>query len=150
MGRPPQRRVLDTRRFDPYATTSGDLAAHCTPAYPGRVGRGEILLFTYGTLQQPEVQLDTFGRVIDGEPDVLSGYTIDYVDIDDPRVVEVSGRRNHPILRATGSALDKVVGRALALTQDELDAADEYEVDHYHRERVTLDSGRSAWVYIAG
>jgi hypothetical protein len=110
----------------------------------------EVVLFTYGTLQQPEVQLDTFGRLIDGEPDVLPGYTIDYVDIDDARVVELSGSASHPILRATGSPRDKVVGRALYVTADELDAADEYEVDHYRRVQVRLGSGRAAWVYVAG
>lgn len=107
-------------------------------------------MFTYGTLQQPEVQLDTFGRVIDGDPDVLPGFTIDYVDIDDPHVVALSGTSTHPILRATGNALDKVVGLTLRLTPDELDAADEYEVDHYRRVEVTLGSGARAWVYVAG
>jgi hypothetical protein len=49
------------------------------------------LLFTYGTLQHAEVQLDTFGRLVAGEPDVLPGYTIDYVEIEDQRVVDLSG-----------------------------------------------------------
>ena len=41
------------------------------------------ILFTYGTLQQPEVQLDTFGRLVAGEDDSLPGDTVDYVEIDD-------------------------------------------------------------------
>jgi hypothetical protein len=105
-------------------------------------------LFTYGTLQRPEVQLDTFGRLIEGEDDVLPGYTLDYADIDDPRVVELSGSAVHPVLRATGSDLDKVVGVVLWITEDELDAADEYEVALYRRAAVTLASGRTAWVYV--
>ncbi|MFT4220643.1 MAG: gamma-glutamylcyclotransferase family protein [Microbacterium sp.] len=107
-----------------------------------------VLLFSYGTLRLPHVQLETFGRVVDGEADVLPGYTVDYVDIDDPRVVSVSGHTVHPILRATGNASDKVVGAALALTEEELDAADEYEVPAYRRVGVTLASGRFAWVYV--
>lgn len=106
------------------------------------------LLFTYGTLQYAEVQLDTFGRLIAGEPDVLPGYTIDYVEIEDQRVVDLSGASVHPVLRETGSPLDKVVGRVLHLTADEVDAADEYEVSLYRRVRVTLGSGRIAWVYV--
>ena len=106
------------------------------------------LLFTYGTLQYAEVQLDTFGRLIAGEPDVLPGYIIDYVEIEDQRVVDLSGASVHPVLRETGSPLDKVVGRVLHLTADEVDAADEYEVSLYRRVRVTLGSGRTAWVYV--
>lgn len=106
------------------------------------------LLFTYGTLQYAEVQLDTFGRLIAGEPDVLPGYTIDYAEIEDQRVVDLSGVSVHPVLRETGSPLDKVVGRVLHLTADEVDAADEYEVSLYRRVRVTLGSGRTAWVYV--
>ncbi len=101
------------------------------------------LLFSYGTLQHPEVQLDTFGRLIEGAPDVLPGYTVDYAEIDDHRVVDLSGLATHPIVRATGNPRDKVVGVALLVTEDELDAADEYEVSLYRRISVTLASGRS-------
>lgn len=108
----------------------------------------EQLLFSYGTLQYAEVQLDTFGRLLAGEPDTLPGYTIDYVEIVDPRVVDVSGLSMHPAVRATGNPLDKVVGRVLHVSVAELDAADTYEVPLYRRIRVTLASGREAWVYV--
>ena len=107
------------------------------------------LLFSYGTLQNPDVQLDTFGRLIDSEDDSLPGYTVDYAEIEDPRVVDVSGASVHPVVRATGTPLDKVVGKALWVTDDELDAADEYEVSLYRRVAVVLSSGRDAWVYVA-
>lgn len=107
------------------------------------------LLFSYGTLQKPEVQLDTFGRLLDAEDDVLPGYTVDYAEIEDPRIVEVSRLTVHPIVRATGNARDKVVGKTFHLAADELEAADEYEVDLYRRESVTLASGRTAWVYVS-
>jgi gamma-glutamylcyclotransferase (GGCT)/AIG2-like uncharacterized protein YtfP len=106
-------------------------------------------LFTYGTLQFPEVQRDIFGRLLEGEEDVLAGYTVDYVEIEDLRVVEVSGADVHPVLRETGDARDKVVGMVVWLSADELDAADEYEVALYRRALVTLASGRAAWVYVA-
>ena len=34
-------------------------------------------LFTYGTLQLEEVQLATFGRVLEGRPDALVGYRLE-------------------------------------------------------------------------
>lgn len=107
------------------------------------------LLFTYGTLQQADVQLDTFGRLFDGEDDALPGYTVDYAEIEDTRVVDLSGLSVHPIVRETGNPLDKIVGKAVQVTADELDAADEYEVALYRRISVVLASGRSAWVYVA-
>lgn len=110
--------------------------------------QGDQALFTYGTLQSPAVQQDTFGRLVTGEEDVLPGYRIDYVEIDDPRVVALSATAVHPILRETGDARDKVVGMVLWLSEAELEAADEYEVALYRRARVTLGSGRDAWVYV--
>jgi hypothetical protein len=107
------------------------------------------LLFSYGTLQNPQVQLDTFGRLLDAEDDVLPGYTVDYAEIEDQRVVDLSQQSVHPIVRATGNPLDKVVGKTLRVTADELDAADEYEVALYRRVSVVLASGRRAWVYVS-
>ncbi|MFB7893557.1 gamma-glutamylcyclotransferase family protein [Microbacterium sp. NPDC056044] len=106
-------------------------------------------LFSYGTLQNADVQLDTFGRLVEGEPDALPGYTVDYAEIPDTRVVDLSGLSVHPVVRETGNPLDKVVGRTLLLSEDELDAADEYEAALYRRCAVVLASGRSAWVYVA-
>lgn len=107
------------------------------------------LLFSYGTLQHAEVQLDMFGRLVATEPDVLPGYTVDYVEIADPRVVDLSGLSAHPIVRATGNPLDKVTGVALWVSEAELDAADEYEVTLYRRVAAVLGSGRTAWVYVS-
>lgn len=117
----------------------------------GRVsdGSGLELLFTYGTLQLPDVQLDTFGRLVGGDADTLPGYRLEWTDIDDERVAQLSGLDKHPILRQTGDAHDRVFGRVLTLTAEELDAADEYEVSLYRRASVSLASGLRAWVYVA-
>ena len=119
--------------------------------YPDRVAPDQPaeFLFSYGTLQHPEVQLDTFGRLIEAEDDVLAGYTTDYAEIEDHRIVDLSGAAVHPIVRATGNPLDKVVGKVLRVTEDELEASDEYEVSLYVRVSVTLASGRTAWVYVS-
>lgn len=110
--------------------------------------QADVLLFVYGTLRLPQVQLDTFGRVIDGNDEVLLGYTLDYLDVIDPHVPELSGRSTHPVLRATGNRLDKVFGRVLLVTDEEVDAADEYAAHSHHRARVLLTGDREAWVYI--
>ena len=49
-------------------------------------------LFSYGTLQQPEVQLATFGRLLDSRPDQLPGYCLAMLAIDDAQVVATSGK----------------------------------------------------------
>jgi len=106
-------------------------------------------LFTYGTLQLPEVQLDTFGRRVDGEEDALSGFRLEWTDVADERVAQLSGQHTHPILRRTDDPRDRVFGRVLHLSPQELDAADEYEVSLYRRTSVVLVSGAHAWVYVA-
>ena len=128
---------------------SGSIEA--AEGYPDAVSADEPThyLFSYGTLQNADVQLDTFGRLVESEPDALPGYTVDYAEIEDTRVVDLSGLTVHPIVRETGNPLDKVVGKAPLVTEDELDAADEYEVALYRRCAVVLASGRSAWVYVA-
>jgi gamma-glutamylcyclotransferase (GGCT)/AIG2-like uncharacterized protein YtfP len=109
----------------------------------------EQALFSYGTLQHAEVQLDTFGRLQEGRDDALPGYRVDHAEIDDARVVSLSGAAVHPIIRETGDPLDKVVGKVLWVSDEELDAADEYEVALYRRVSVTLASGLTAWVYVS-
>ena len=105
-------------------------------------------LFSYGTLQRPEVQLGTFGRRLDGRPDALVGYVLAPLAISDPGVVALSGAAVHSIARATGREEDRVEGVVFLLTAAELAAADSYEVDAYARAATVLASGRTAFVYI--
>ncbi|PHV17907.1 UDP-N-acetylmuramate--alanine ligase [Janthinobacterium sp. BJB1] len=104
-------------------------------------------LFSYGTLQQPEVQLATFGRLLDSRPDRLPGYRLGLLAIDDAQVVATSGKTHHPIA-TRGAATDGVPGAVLAVSPGELLQADGYEVADYRRERVTLASGMQAWAYV--
>lgn len=106
------------------------------------------LLFSYGTLQFKQVQIRTFGRELIGRDDVLSGYCLDSVKIEDPDVVDASGKSVHPIIRYTGAESDRVNGRILSLTDQELKHADAYEVDAYKRIHVTLVSGKTAWAFV--
>jgi hypothetical protein len=105
-------------------------------------------LFSYGTLQRPEVQLVTFGRELDGHRDAIAGFDLDYVTITDPHVVATSGSDRHPILRPSERADAHVDGMVFAISAAELAAADGYEVDDYRRISVPLRSGATAWVYV--
>ena len=106
------------------------------------------LLFSYGTLRQPDVQLATFGRELDGYVDAIIGYDLDYVTITDPHVIATSGSDRHPILRPTSRPDAHVDGTVFTISDAELAAADEYEVDDYRRISVPLRSGPRAWVYV--
>ena len=106
------------------------------------------LLFSYGTLRQPEVQRATFGREIDGRPDAIVGYHLEYVIITDPHVIATSGSDRHPILKPTDRADAAVEGMVFEISEADLAAADEYEVDDYRRITVPLRSGGDAWVYV--
>jgi len=106
------------------------------------------LLFSYGTLRDPAVQLANFGRRLAGREDAVLGFRLSEVEITDPHVLELSGLTHHPILVATGDPADSVAGAVLSLTDDDLLRADEYEVDDYHRVEAPLASGGTAWVYV--
>ena len=106
------------------------------------------LLFSYGTLQQREVQLATFGRELCGSADQLVGFRQSMVKIEDPEVVKTSGKSHHPIVKQTGVVEDRVAGTVFEVTDDELANADKYEVSNYKRVSAPLASGRTAWVYV--
>lgn len=106
------------------------------------------LLFSYGTLQQSEVQQATYGRLLEGTPDVLAGYRLEPLAITDPEVVRISGKAVHTIACFTGDPSDRIPGIAFEITADELAATDAYEVDAYARAQVTLESCRRAFCYV--
>ena len=109
------------------------------------------ILFSYGTLQQNDVQILTFGRVLQGQRDELPGFEPSLVKIENPQVVAASGETHYANVTFNGRADSRVSGTAFEITDLELAAADEYERDaKYERVEVTLASGRQAWVYVGG
>ncbi|MFK7976830.1 MAG: gamma-glutamylcyclotransferase family protein [Halioglobus sp.] len=107
------------------------------------------LLFSYGTLQQENVQRANFGRELSGTIDRLPNYVVGKVEITDERVLRESGKAFHPILEFTGNAEDEVHGTVFELTHEELLQADDYEVDAYQRVSAVLASGKRCWIYAA-
>tara|TARA_R110000764_G_scaffold86562_1_gene167370 strand:+ start:435 stop:1067 length:633 start_codon:yes stop_codon:yes gene_type:complete len=96
-------------------------------------------LFTYGTLQEREVQLGVFSRPLTGFEDELPLYIIS-----DTKVAAL-----YPTLQHTGQKEDCIKGQVYTLSHQELQKADIYEGEAYERIQIQLASGKNAWAYIA-
>jgi gamma-glutamylcyclotransferase (GGCT)/AIG2-like uncharacterized protein YtfP len=105
-------------------------------------------LFAYGTLQDEPVQLSTFGRKLEGQPDTLVGYALRMIQIQDQEFVASSGKAIHRNLEFSGNVSDFVAGTVFKVTQNELEQSDAYEPEGYKRVLVQLKSGLNAWVYL--
>ena len=105
-------------------------------------------VFSYGTLQDEVVQQKLFGRRLEGSPDALIGFRMDWLEERDPEAVSTSSIVRHPVVHETGKETDRIAGTLLQLAAAELARADDYEAGDYQRVRVTLASGRSAWLYV--
>jgi gamma-glutamylcyclotransferase (GGCT)/AIG2-like uncharacterized protein YtfP len=93
-------------------------------------------LFTYGTLQDPAVQMAVFYRVVEGIPDTLDGYFKSEIKI---------GFGVYPIIIPDPDSY--VEGQFIEVTPEELALIDRYEGAEYRRIAVTLKSGVVTWVY---
>lgn len=107
------------------------------------------LLFAYGSLQRPDVQLATFGRYLVGGDDELPQYHLARVPIEDAQVAEEFGAPFFSNAQFDGTDASKLAGTAFEMTDDEIARADGYEARYaYMRVLVRLSSGRTAWVYV--
>lgn len=101
-------------------------------------------LFTYGTLQNKDIQETIFGRILEGIPETLVGYELKEIQIE-----EEFGMEKYPIIIETNSSEDTINGIIYEITEKELRQADTYEGVHYKRIEVHLQSDKKAWVYSA-
>jgi hypothetical protein len=106
------------------------------------------LLFSYGTLQLEAVQMAAFGRLLTGTPDVLRGFELGLLTIEDASVVAISGKAEHTMAMFTGRDADVISGTVFTVTSDEIFNADRYEVPAVRRVTVSLQSGVRAWAYV--
>ena len=95
-------------------------------------------LFTYGTLQDLQVQEYIFGRTLEGKSDFLLGF----------KRFENAVYDRYPLVIQTQNVEDKVEGMVYEVSVDDLKKADIYETSAYKRERFQLESGTVAWLYI--
>ena len=70
-------------------------------------------LFSYGTLQFPQVQESLFGRLLEGQREELPGYRVENLKITEQEVIQKSGTNLHPILVKTDNPMDSVEGMVL-------------------------------------
>lgn len=106
-------------------------------------------LFSYGTLQKETVQLELFGRVLNGAKDVLEGYKISSIEITDEAFLAKGEEKFQRTLIASKDDADAIEGTVFEISREELIFADKYEPDNYKRVKVTLQTGKKAWIYIA-
>lgn len=92
-------------------------------------------LFVYGTLSDPKVQEVVLGRQILVITDRLFDHVLSFIVIE--------GTRYKIAQQGKGS----VPGYVLEVSKNELELIDVYETTAYCRKQVTLESGRTAWVY---
>jgi hypothetical protein len=115
----------------------------------GIEGKTTENLFSYGTLQTEAVQLATFGRRLQGRPDVLIGYRLTTIPIEDKNIVSMTGTTHHRNVQFTGISSDIVEGTMFTVTKEELKEADAYEAaDDFKRVVGQMGSGVKAWVYL--
>ena len=94
-------------------------------------------IFTYGTLQDVNIQQQVIGRTLDtGTPDKLRGYNIGTL-----KGIHADYNIIYP---QTGTLVEGVV---FEVSTEELDKIDAYEGDAYIRVSATLVSNTRAWIY---
>jgi gamma-glutamylcyclotransferase (GGCT)/AIG2-like uncharacterized protein YtfP len=94
-------------------------------------------LFVYGTLLDPVIQTSVFGRIIEGKPDKLPGYTV---------IQKLFKSGLYPAV--VPDEVSVTIGKVLKINKTELHSADLYEGEEYKRVEVTLESGIEAWIYV--
>lgn len=107
-------------------------------------------LFSYGTLQKEAVQLRLFERILHGTKDVLKGYKAVPILIGDEAFLAKGEQRHQQTALATANEKDEIEGMVFQITNEELTSADDYEPEGYTRIKVKLQSGKEAWLYVAG
>ena len=106
-------------------------------------------LFSYGTLRKASVQLDLFGRPLTGAADALENYRLSPIEITDAAFLARGEQKRQMTPVASDDGGDVVEGMVFEVTAEELLVADTYEPDNYERVKVTLRSGKEAWIYTA-
>lgn len=100
-------------------------------------------LFSYGTLQSKEIQMQVFNKLLIGTEDQLAGYKLKALQIE-----EEFGMEDYFVAMPSDNPQDAVQGIAFAVSSDDLIKADQFESNAYKRVPITLQSGTTAWIYI--
>ena len=95
-------------------------------------------LFSYGTLQNVEIQKSLLNRKLSGKRNALLGY----------RLSDKKLMGKYPVIEPSNNGSDLVNGTVFRVSYLELHKIDQYETYIYKRIWVTLRSGIKAWAYV--
>jgi gamma-glutamylcyclotransferase (GGCT)/AIG2-like uncharacterized protein YtfP len=124
-------------------------AANESDRMPVSTRTERVLLFSYGTLQNRNVQIALFGRELTGRDDALPGYARRILNILAPEVAALTRESHLVTVEPSTNVEDVVYGTVFVITDQELAAADTYEASAgYKRVSEMLRSGGRAWVYV--
>ena len=100
-------------------------------------------LFSYGTLQSKEIQMQVFNKLLSGTEDKLLGYKLK-----DFQIEEEFGMEDYFVAIPSENPSDAINGIAFIVTNEDLIKADQFESNAYKRVQITLKSGIVAWIYL--
>lgn len=100
-------------------------------------------IFSYGTLQSKEIQMQVFNKLLTGTPDQLPGYKLK-----DLQIEEEFGMTDYFVAVPAEDPSDMIDGIVFSISGEDLAKADQFESNAYKRIEITLKSGITAWVYI--
>ncbi|WP_163399346.1 gamma-glutamylcyclotransferase family protein [Flavobacterium fluviatile] len=100
-------------------------------------------IFSYGTLQSKEIQMQVFNKLLTGTPDQLTGYKLK-----DLQIEEEFGIEDYFVATPSDNPSDEVDGIVYSISSADLAKADQFESNAYKRVQITLKSGTVAWIYI--
>ncbi len=96
-------------------------------------------VFAYGTLMDPEIRKSIIGKHCKSKNGSLTGYRLDEIILDG---------NNYPIIIKDSIVKKPLHGVTFKVNDFELKILDRYESNAYVREKVVLQSGEKAWVYV--
>ena len=100
-------------------------------------------IFSYGTLQSKEIQMQVFNKLLTGTPDQLLGYKLK-----DLKIEEEFGMTDYFVAIPSENSSDNINGIVFDISELDLAKADLFESNAYKRVEITLKSGKTAWIYI--
>jgi gamma-glutamylcyclotransferase (GGCT)/AIG2-like uncharacterized protein YtfP len=100
-------------------------------------------LFSYGTLQSKEIQMQVFNKLLSGTEDKLLGYKLK-----DFQIEEEFGMEDYFVAIPSENPSDAINGIAFTVSSEDLTKADQFESNAYKRVQITLKSGIVAWIYL--
>ena len=102
-------------------------------------------VFSYGTLQNKTIQLELYGTLLQGQPDILKGFKLNSIMLKN----NLGENKMYPIIEYTGNPNETIKGFVFKMSHTQLSATDIYEGPSYKRISTITELGRTCWVYAA-